>query len=165
VYGQHLTYSSPNDSLGRYLMEGNKPKVFEDAINFGTGTNAPAVAEYSTTDLQAQPGDAQTVQTATPLIKANLTSMGQIDNGSVQMRLSGVGAVQPSFDAGTNTVTYQPTQKLKDKSVTVIISATSNGKKVEAHWTFNIDEAALNAPAATPAPSAAAASPSPAKKK
>ena len=165
VYGQHLTYSSPNDSLGRYLMEGNKPKVFEDAINFGTGTNAPAVAEYSTTDLQAQPGDAQTVQTATPLIKANLTSMGQIDNGSVQMRLSGVGAVQPSFDAATNTVSYQPTQKLKDKSVTVIISATSNGKKVEAHWTFNIDEGALNAPAATPAASAAAASPSPAKKK
>ncbi|MDQ6860558.1 MAG: polysaccharide deacetylase family protein, partial [Verrucomicrobiota bacterium] len=164
VYGQHLTYSSPNDSLGRYLMEGNKPKVFEDAINFGAGTNAPAVAEYSTTDLQAQPGDGQTVQTAMPLIKANLTSMGQIDNGSVQMRISGVGLVQPSFDAASNSVTYQPTQKLKDKSVTVIISATSQGKKVEAHWTFSIEEGALNAPAATPAPSAAASA-SPAKKK
>ncbi|MFL6567889.1 MAG: hypothetical protein ACJ8LI_01875, partial [Chthoniobacterales bacterium] len=77
---------------------------------------------------------------------------------------SGVGAVQPAFDAATNSVSYQPTQKLKDKTVTVIISATSGGKKVEAHWTFNIDEAALNAPAATPGPSAAA-SPSPAKKK
>jgi peptidoglycan/xylan/chitin deacetylase (PgdA/CDA1 family) len=165
VYGQHLTYSSPNDSLGRYLMEGNKPKVFEDAINFGAGTNAPAVAEYSTTDLQAQPADGETVQTAMPLIKANLTSMGQIDKGSVQMRISGVGLVQPSFDEATNTVTYQPTQKMKEKTVTVIIAATSGGKRVEAHWTFNIDEAALNAPAATPAPPAAAPSPSPAKKK
>ncbi|MFL6594942.1 MAG: polysaccharide deacetylase family protein, partial [Chthoniobacterales bacterium] len=117
VYGQHLTYSSPNDSLGRYLMEGNKPRVFEDAINFGSGTNAPAVAEYSTTDLQAAPYEGETVQTAMPLIKANLTSMGQIDAGSVQMRLSGVGAVQPAFDAATNSVSYQPTQKLKDKTV------------------------------------------------
>src|SRR5947209_6956073 len=99
-----------------------------------------------------------------PLIKANLTSMGQIDKGSVQMRISGVGLVQPTFDEASNTVTYQPTQRIKEKTVTVIISATSGGKKVEAHWTFNIDEAALNAPAATPAPSAAA-SPSPAKKK
>lgn len=162
VYGQRLTYSSPNDSLGRYLMEGNKPKVFEDAINFGSGTNAPAVAEYSTTDLQAQPYEGETVQTATPLIKANLTSMGQIDKGSIQLRISGVGLVQPSFDEATNTVTYQPTQKLKDKSVTVIIAATSGGKRVEAHWTFNIDEAALNA--AAPAPSAAASA-APAKKK
>src|SRR5215213_10831716 len=34
VYGQRLTYGAPNDSLGRYLMEGNKPKVFSDATNF-----------------------------------------------------------------------------------------------------------------------------------
>ncbi len=156
VYGQHLAYTAPNNSLGRYLMEGNKPKVFEDAINFGSGTNAPAVAEYAATDLQAQPGEGETVHTAMPLIKANLTSMGQLDKGSVQMRISGVGLVQPTVVEATNSISYQPTQKLADKSVTVIISATSNGKKVDARWSFLIDGGGPAAPAA--------AAPSPAKK-
>ena len=31
VYGQPLTFNSPLDSLGRYAIEANKPKVFDDA--------------------------------------------------------------------------------------------------------------------------------------
>src|SRR5204863_9295217 len=33
VYGQPITFRSAPDSLGRYLMEGNKPKVFGEAIS------------------------------------------------------------------------------------------------------------------------------------
>ncbi len=80
VYGQHLTQSSPNDSLGRYLMEGNKPKVFSDAANFGSGSSsgggAAAVSEISVADLQSVPTDGETVKTSTPLIKANLAKFG-----------------------------------------------------------------------------------------
>src|SRR4029078_13043496 len=43
VYGQKLKYGSPNDSLGRYMIEGNKPKVFADAINFGGETTGGSV--------------------------------------------------------------------------------------------------------------------------
>src|SRR3954470_20420164 len=59
VYGQRLTYGAPNNSLGRYLMEGNKPKVFEDAINFTGSTSGGAVpvAEVSKAEIQAQPAD------------------------------------------------------------------------------------------------------------
>ena len=32
VYGQTLTYSSPLDSLGRYQIEADKPRVFSDVI-------------------------------------------------------------------------------------------------------------------------------------
>ena len=39
VYGQKLTYGSPMDSLGRYMIEANKPKVFADAIDFGGMTD------------------------------------------------------------------------------------------------------------------------------
>ena len=38
------------------------------------------------------------------------------------------------------TVAYQVTQRLRDKTCTVIVTAKSGGKKVEAHWTFTIDE-------------------------
>src|SRR5438309_2426991 len=46
VYGQPITFTSPLDSIGRYAMEANKPKVFADALKMigGSGAGAPAVA-------------------------------------------------------------------------------------------------------------------------
>lgn len=154
VYGQHLTYNSPNNSLGRYLMEGNKPKVFTDAVNFGAsaGPGAPQVAEVSTAGLAAQPANGSTVNTSLPLIKANLSTLGAIDKGSVQMRVSGLGLVPASYDEKTQNVSYQVTQKLRDKSCTVIVSAKSAGKKVEANWTFTIGEGGTVAPAPIASP-------------
>ncbi|MBA3273973.1 MAG: polysaccharide deacetylase family protein [Chthoniobacterales bacterium] len=166
VYGQRLTYTSPNDSLGRYLMEGNKPKVFSDAANFSgsaSGGAAP-VTETSADNIQAQPASGETVSTAMPLIRANLSAMGPIDAGTVQMRLSGVGVVPATFDEKTQMVSYQPTQKLRDSSCTVIITAKSSDKKVEATWTFNVADGAAGAPAGTSSPAAASPAASPAKK-
>ena len=154
VYGQPITFTSPLDSLGRYAIEANKPKVFEDAVKMiGAATSGGApVAEIGAKDLTTQPADGETVRTALPLIKANLSSIGQIDSGSVQMRVSGLGVVPASYDPKTGTVSYQVTQKLRDKSCSVFVSAKSAGKKVEAHWTFGIEEAAAASPAGTPIP-------------
>jgi peptidoglycan/xylan/chitin deacetylase (PgdA/CDA1 family) len=151
VYGQPITFTSPMDSIGRYAIEANKPKVFADAVSMigassGGGT---AVAEVGAKDLTTQPADGDTVRTATPLIKANLSSIGQIEPGSVQMRVSGLGLVPANFDPKTGTVSYQVPQKLRDKTCTVIVSAKSEGKKVETHWTFGLEEVtAASSPAA-----------------
>ena len=144
VYGQPITFTSPLDSLGRYAIEANKPKVFADAVKMiGTSTGgAAAVAEVGAKDLATQPADGETVRTALPLIKANLSGIGQIEPGSVQMRVSGLGVVPASYDPKTGTVSYQVTQKLREKSCSVFVSAKSAGKKVEAHWTFGIEEGA-----------------------
>jgi peptidoglycan/xylan/chitin deacetylase (PgdA/CDA1 family) len=155
VYGQPITFTSPMDSIGRYAIEANKPKVFEDAVKMiatssGGGT---AVAEVGAKDLSTQPADGETVRTALPLIKANLSAVGVIEPGSVQMRVSGLGVVPASYDPKSGTVSYQVTQKLHEKSCSVIISAKSQGKKVEAHWTFGIEEGAAGSatsPVATP---------------
>jgi peptidoglycan/xylan/chitin deacetylase (PgdA/CDA1 family) len=155
VYGQPLTYTAPLDSLGRYMIEGNKPKVFVDAVKMiGTSTGgAAAVAEVGAKDLTTQPADGETVRTALPLIKANLSAIGQIEPGSVQMRVSGLGVVPASYDSKTGIVSYQVTQKLREKSCSVFVSAKSAGKKVEAHWTFGIEEGAAAPPAVgTPTP-------------
>jgi len=157
VYGQPITFTSPMDSIGRYAIEANKPKVFADAVSMigassGGGT---AVAEVGAKDLTTQPADGETVRTALPLIKANLSSIGQIEPGTVQMRVSGLGVVPASFDPKTGTLSYQVSQKLRDKTCTVIVSAKSEGKKVETHWTFGIDEG----------PATAASSPAAAAKK
>src|SRR5947199_6553809 len=153
VYGQPITFTSAMDSIGRYAIEANKPKVFEDAVKMiGASTSGGApVAEVGAKDLSTQPADGETVRTALPLIKANLSGIGQIDPGSVQMRISGLGVVPATYDPKTRTLSYQVTQKLREKTCTVIVSAKSEGKKVETHWTFGIEEGASGgAPAAKP---------------
>src|SRR5882724_7306189 len=154
VYGQPITFTSPLDSIGRYAIEANKPKVFEDAVKMiatSTGGGA-AVAEVGAKDLATQPADGETVRTALPLIKANLSPIGTIEPGSVQMRVSGLGVVPANYDQKSGTVSYQVTQKLHEKSCSVIISAKSQGKKVEAHWTFGIEEGAAGGTSPVPTP-------------
>jgi len=144
VYGQRLTYGAANDSLGRYLLEGNKPKVFAEAINFSGATSGGAapVAEIAPTNIPTEPADGATVQGSMPLLKANVSAFGAVDPGSIQMRVSGLGLVPAAYDAKTQTISYQVTQKLRDKSCTVILAAKAGGKKVETHWSFTIDESA-----------------------
>jgi hypothetical protein len=90
-----------------------------------------------------------------PLIKANIASLGVIDPGTApEMRVSGLGKVDSSFDPKTSMVAYQVIQRLRDKTCTVIVSAKSGGKKVETHWTFKIDEGGAKAPDAPPPPAA-----------
>jgi len=175
VYGQPITMHTPLNSVGRYLMENNKPKTFTDAVAaIATTAVGPSVAEVAPSNMQTQPADGETIKNALPLIKANIASLGAIDPGSVEMRVSGLGKVDASFDPKSTTVAYQVTQRLKDKTCTVIVSAKSGGKKVETHWSFKIDEGGgTSAPSASPAPSASAApattpepaSPTPAPKK
>src|SRR5881275_1897870 len=147
VYGQPITFTSSMDSIGRYAIEANKPKVFEDAVKMiatSTGGGA-AVAEVGAKDLATQPADGETVHTALPLIKANLSALGQIEPGSVQMRVSGLGVVPATYDPKTGAISYQVTQKLREKSCSVFVTAKSAGKKVEAHWTFGIEESPARA--------------------
>ena len=158
VYGQKLTYGSPLDSLGRYMIEANKPKVFAEAVNFSgmaTGGSVP-VAEVSAVTLGVQPADGETVKTAAPMIKANLAGFGPIDQGTVQMRISGLGLVSANYDPKTQNVSYQIPQKLRDKTCTVIIDAKSGGKKVSTHWAFVVDEGAAKGsdspPSSAPSP-------------
>jgi peptidoglycan/xylan/chitin deacetylase (PgdA/CDA1 family) len=157
VYGQPITWTSPMDALGRWAIEANKPKVFEDAVKMiaasSGGPGAPAVAAVGAQDLQVEPADGSTVRSALPLVKANLSRVGQIDPASVQLRISGLGLVPASYDPKTGVVSYQVTQKLRDKSCTVILSAKSGDKKVETHWTFGVEDTggpAVTAPTATP---------------
>src|SRR6184192_1649822 len=154
VYGQPITYTSANDALGRYAIEANKPKVFADALKMigGSGAGAPAVAAVGAENLSTQPANGETIRTSLPLLKANLSSIGQIDPASVQLRVSGLGLVPASYDPKTGVASYQVTQKLRDKTCTVILTAKSEDKKIEAHWTFGIEEGGATSTSKPPAP-------------
>ncbi len=156
VYGQKLTYGSPNDSLGRYMMEANKPKVFETAISFGGSSSggAAAVEEIPIGSINPQPADGSTASSK-PLIRANLGAIGGIEPDSVKMRVSGLGLVPANYDPASKTITYQVTQPLHGDACSVIVEAKIRGKKAEAQWNFTLAEAAVkakDAPAGSPTP-------------
>ena len=73
--------------------------------------------------------------------KANIATMGDIDPGSVEMRISGFGVVPANYDAKTKLVSYEFTQKLVPKAYTVVLSAKVKGKRVETKWMFTLDAA------------------------
>lgn len=156
VYGQKITYGSANDSLGRYMIEANKPKVFEDAIKFGgsAGGGAANVTQLPLYSINPQPADGSTAN-STPLIKANLGAIGGIDPGSVRMRVSGLGVVPAKYDEASKVISYQVTQRLLGDKCSVIVEAKIGGKKAEAQWSFNLSEKAIklkDQPVPTPAP-------------
>lgn len=148
VYGQKLGYASDNFSLGRYMMEANKPKVFEAAINFG-GASASAgselVQEIPTGSLQAKPADGAVVNDRKPLISANLGGVAGIDPGSVKLRVSGLGLVPAKFDPKTKIISFQVKQPLHGDSCSVILEAKSDRKKMKARWAFTLEENAVKA--------------------
>ena len=89
--------------------------------------------------MNTEPADNATVADPRPVIKVNLSSLGEVDPASVAMRVSSLGAVNAKYDPATKTITFQPMRKLNDNHYSVIVTGKANGKKVEARWTFNVD--------------------------
>ncbi|MBA3609456.1 MAG: polysaccharide deacetylase family protein [Chthoniobacterales bacterium] len=143
VYGQTLAYNSPNEALGRYLIEANKPKVFENAIKFGgsSASGGGGATEIPLTSINPQPADGSTANNK-PLIKANLGAVGGIDPASVKMRVSGLGVVPAKYDPATKMISYQVTQPLHGDTCAVIVEAMIGERKAEAHWTFTLKQEA-----------------------
>jgi hypothetical protein len=77
-----------------------------------------------------------------PTIKANLATMGNIDPGSVKMRISGLGPVPAKYDPKTKIVSYTVAAPLAKDTYVVFLDATLGGKQAETKWSFNVDPAA-----------------------
>jgi peptidoglycan/xylan/chitin deacetylase (PgdA/CDA1 family) len=154
VYGQRLPHNAPFDLLGRYAVETGKPAIFTNALSMvggGVAASEPSAAPGTASQLAAssmvtQPMDGETINNPKPLIKANLATVpGEINPASVQVRLSGVGAVAAKYDPATKTLTAPITQPLKPGDYSVILSAEAGGQKMETRWGFKF------APGAKPA--------------
>jgi len=55
------------------------------------------------------------------------------------MQLSGFGPVPATFDPASGLISYQTTQKIRDRSCTVTVTAIASGKKVSTRWSFNVE--------------------------
>lgn len=151
VYGQRLGYSSPAEQLGRYAVEAAKPQIFENALKM-IGGGVSAAADESTLSMNAagsmitEPMEGETISNPKPTIKANLATLGELDSKSVEMRISGIGAVPVKYDAATKMAEANLNLKLRKQGYTVIVSGNVKGRKVQVSWNFNFDPAAAPAP-------------------
>lgn len=157
VYGQRLTHGADASMLGRYAIESTKPQVFQQAVGFagsvaGPATAGEAAAMPASATMVTLPMDGQTINDPLPEIKANLATLGEVDPKSVVMRLSGFGQVPAQYDPETKLLSYKMTQRLRASQISVIVSAMTEGRKVEARWTFHYDPNATPAAEATPLP-------------
>ena len=159
TYGARLGLTTPSMGLGRYDVT-TKDVRGVDSFTVGLsfkGMAAPggeaAMAQESAVAMITEPMNGETVVDAKPTIKANLASMGALDEGTVVMRISGLGAVPAKYDAGSGNISFTPAQPLKVASYRVIVSAKSNGRPVETGWSFNFSPDG-NPPAPEPIPQA-----------
>ena len=141
VYGQKIGSGSPNNALGRYMIEANKPNIFASAVHFGSGASIASepVAEFTGNALKIEPADNATIKDPRPVIKVGTESFGNVDPTSLAMRVSSIGTVNAQYDPATKSYAYQPAHKLNDNRYSVIVTGKANGKKVEARWGFTID--------------------------
>ena len=171
TYGQRLTYHSPADQLGRYAVESTRPKVFADALAMigggGAGEgNAPASGQLAAVSMVTVPQEGEVIHDPKPVLKANLATLGDVEPGTVEIRVSGLGAVPVKYDPATKLVIGTVLHPIKDKQVTVILSALVNGRRVETRWNFVYEPTLAPAgapavPATPPSSSAIPATPAP----
>ncbi len=165
VYGQRLSYHSPADQLGRYALDSTKPKIFTDAMAMvgGGGAEAPVRSpevgrtggvsgQLAASSMVTVPMEGEVVRVAKPAIKANLATFGDVEPGSVEIRVSGVGPVPVKYDPVSKLAEGNLLQPLKDKEVTVLLSALVGGRRVETRWNFKFEPSGGSsaAPSSTP---------------
>jgi peptidoglycan/xylan/chitin deacetylase (PgdA/CDA1 family) len=157
VYGQRVTHGAHADRIGRYAWYSRRPQDLEMAFNFSgplsaSEADSPVAAELAASMMITQPMHGDSTADPEPVLKANLSSLGAIEEGSIAMRLSGVGPIPFKYDPESRIIQARPPQPLKPGEHTVVVSAKSGGKRVETQWTFKFDPAAkLNANANPPA--------------
>jgi peptidoglycan/xylan/chitin deacetylase (PgdA/CDA1 family) len=143
VYGQHMGNAGDPTLLGRFAVDSKNPDVFTKRVLAFSGagsasSSGPVVTEIPASSVITVPADGEVVTASEPEIKINLATFGNVDPKSVTMRISGVGPVPAKYDSETKTLTYKLVQKVYAKQVTVIVSASANGKKVETRWSFQM---------------------------
>ncbi len=165
TYGARLGITTPPMGLGRYDVTTKDAKgvdSFTVGLSF-KGMSAPggeaAMSQEAATSMVTEPPNGENITDPTPTIKANLETMGDLDAGTVAMRVSSLGQVPAKFDPVSKNMTYTVPAPLKPGSYRVIISAKSNGRPVETAWSFTFYPNGTPPPEAAPAPVAPVATP------
>lgn len=148
------SHSTAADRLPRYSWLDEYPQNFNPIFAW-TGrvqaADAPAspiasplaspLAQATTVAaLLTEPTDGATIRDPQPVLRANLSTLGEFDPGSVALRLSGIGPIPHSWtDATKQTLSAKVPSPLTPGEYSVTITALVGGKRVDSQWKFRFD--------------------------
>ncbi len=144
TYGQRVGHDASPYTIGRYDVTAKGPKG-EDGFTMAIGfqgpaaPSGPAAAQEAGALMVTEPMDKSTINNPKPTLRANLSGLGALDPGSVEVRVSGFGLVPASFDSGSKMMSYTFQQPLRPGPVSIIVSGKAGGQKVETRWMFTYD--------------------------
>jgi peptidoglycan/xylan/chitin deacetylase (PgdA/CDA1 family) len=142
TYGQRLGMTTDAMTLGRYDVTTKDVRgtdSFSVAVSFqgmAAPSGGPVMAQDAAVAMVTQPMNNEVISNPKPELKANLSSMGAFDAGTLEMRVSGLGLVSAKFDEESKNITYTPPAPLKPGGYTVIVSAKNGVQRLETRWTF-----------------------------
>lgn len=143
TYGQRLGMTTNALTLGRYdvtTKDARGTDSFSVAVSFQgmmAPSGDPAMAQDAAVSMVTQPMNNEVIGNPKPELKANLSTMGAFDPGTVEMRVSGIGLVPAKFDEESKIITFTPAAPLKPGNYTVIVTAKSGVQKLETRWSFS----------------------------
>lgn len=142
TYGQRLGMTTSALTLGRYdvtTKDARGTNSFTVAVSFQgmmAPSGEPTMAQDAAVSMVTQPMNNEVIGNPKPELKANLSTMGAFDGGTVEMRVSGIGLVPAKFDEESKTISFTPTTPLKPGSYTVIVNAKNGVQRLETRWSF-----------------------------
>jgi hypothetical protein len=144
VYGQRVTHSAPAERIGRYAWYSKRPQDMELALNFSGPLSASepepaATSEIAAAMLVTQPVNGDVISDPSPILKANLSTLGVFDDNTLSLRLSSVGPIPAKFDRETKIIEGKPPQPLTPGEYSVVITARAGKKTVGTQWSFKVD--------------------------
>ncbi len=138
VAGKKVPRDAPAAEIGRYVIQSDKPETFRAAIRFGAaGTSAPG--EAGGPSFQVTPAHRETISEQRPVIQADLSGLGAIDPKSIQMQISGLGQVLPTYDPASGMLRFHPAARLQHKENTVTLKAKAGAQTINTSWIFFYD--------------------------
>ncbi len=161
VNGQKVGWETPLEKFGRYIIHGENDSNFELAISFrgrggnnaGTTLASDAKDESGRLLVELSPPAGSVVRERRPLLRANLSRLGLLLEGSVRMRVGGLGEVPAVWDAKSASLVYPLPIAWRRESCQVIIEFQRAGaaKPESLRWSFKVELPALYSPRAAAA--------------
>ncbi len=156
VNGAKAGFESPAMELPRYIIHGNNDINWNAGTNFSGGggladSNSLLAADGeggAGAPVRVWPEDGAVVADRLPTIWADLSGLGDIEPGSVVMKVGGFGTVPATFDPVSGVVSWTPVRRLRAEECTVNLSLRRRGERKTdfARWSFRLDRRAYYLP-------------------
>ena len=145
-----VSHGTASDRLPRYSWLDEHPQNFNPVFAWSgrvqtadapaSPVAAPLAQATIVSALLTEPTDGETIHDPQPVLRANLSTLGEFDPGSVSVRLSGTGPIPHSWtDATKQTLSAKIPKPLMPGEYAVTITALVGGKRIDSQWKFRFD--------------------------